>query len=133
MASQDNEGGGTEITIDSTGGYYEVDSRFSSFPLLPSSSGGLGALSSLGVPTSGAAAGGEVDITLGPRKRNKLEVAQIALEDCLACSGCITSAESVLITMQSHLEVLSVVEVNTVSFLVTLSYAIDPIRLSILW
>ncbi|XP_006461098.1 hypothetical protein AGABI2DRAFT_185390 [Agaricus bisporus var. bisporus H97] len=38
----------------------------------------------------------------------KLEQAQISLNDCLACSGCITSAESVLITLQSHVEVLSV-------------------------
>ena len=31
----------------------------------------------------------------------KLEKAQITLADCLACSGCITSAESVLIEQQS--------------------------------
>ncbi|KAJ3219989.1 hypothetical protein HDU67_007722 [Dinochytrium kinnereticum] len=31
-----------------------------------------------------------------------LETATISLNDCLACSGCITSAESVLITSQSH-------------------------------
>ncbi|KAF9452405.1 iron hydrogenase [Macrolepiota fuliginosa MF-IS2] len=41
-------------------------------------------------------------------KGRKLEQAQISLNDCLACSGCITSAESVLITLQSHTEVLSV-------------------------
>uniref|UniRef100_A0A8V0ZE67 Nuclear prelamin A recognition factor like n=1 Tax=Gallus gallus TaxID=9031 RepID=A0A8V0ZE67_CHICK len=34
----------------------------------------------------------------------KLEKAKITLNDCLACSGCITSAESVLITQQSHEE-----------------------------
>lgn len=54
---------------------------------------------------------------------NKLHQAQISLNDCLACrcafsllssvysngknSGCITSAESVLITLQSHTEVLA--------------------------
>ncbi|KAF8274549.1 iron hydrogenase [Lactarius quietus] len=38
----------------------------------------------------------------------KLQTAEISLNDCLACSGCITSAESVLITLQSHTEVLSV-------------------------
>ena len=32
--------------------------------------------------------------------------AQITLNDCLACSGCITSAESVLIGQQNHLEFL---------------------------
>jgi iron only hydrogenase large subunit-like protein len=37
-------------------------------------------------------------------EEKKLETAQISLNDCLACSGCITSAESVLITMQSHKE-----------------------------
>ncbi|KIM30427.1 hypothetical protein M408DRAFT_285408 [Serendipita vermifera MAFF 305830] len=42
----------------------------------------------------------------------KLEKAQISLNDCLACSGCITSAESVLITMQSHEEVLAVLKDN---------------------
>ncbi|KIY73029.1 iron hydrogenase [Cylindrobasidium torrendii FP15055 ss-10] len=45
--------------------------------------------------------------THGPRK---LEQAQINLNDCLACSGCITSAESVLITLQSHVEVLNVLD-----------------------
>ncbi|KAJ3558167.1 hypothetical protein NM688_g1082 [Phlebia brevispora] len=39
--------------------------------------------------------------------QKKLETAQISLNDCLACSGCITSAESVLISMQSHTEVLN--------------------------
>ncbi|KAJ7045532.1 iron hydrogenase [Mycena alexandri] len=42
----------------------------------------------------------------------KLEQAQISLNDCLACSGCITSAESVLITLQSHTEVLTFLESN---------------------
>ncbi|KAG0649959.1 Cytosolic Fe-S cluster assembly factor NAR1 [Hyphodiscus hymeniophilus] len=32
--------------------------------------------------------------------------AQISLTDCLACSGCVTSAEAVLVSMQSHTEVL---------------------------
>ncbi|CAK5281724.1 unnamed protein product [Mycena citricolor] len=42
----------------------------------------------------------------------KLEQAQINLNDCLACSGCITSAESVLITLQSHIEVLNFLKTN---------------------
>ncbi|KAL0631492.1 Cytosolic Fe-S cluster assembly factor nar1 [Maublancomyces gigas] len=33
--------------------------------------------------------------------------AQISLTDCLACSGCVTSAEAVLVSLQSHNEVLS--------------------------
>nr|XP_054763882.1 probable cytosolic Fe-S cluster assembly factor v1g210509 [Lytechinus pictus] len=42
----------------------------------------------------------------------KLEKAQITLNDCLACSGCITSAESVLITQQSQEELFRVLEEN---------------------
>ncbi|KAL8913186.1 MAG: hypothetical protein Q9171_001980 [Xanthocarpia ochracea] len=33
--------------------------------------------------------------------------AQISLTDCLACSGCVTSAEAVLISLQSHSEVVN--------------------------
>lgn len=33
--------------------------------------------------------------------------AQISLTDCLACSGCVTTAEAVLVSLQSHSEVLS--------------------------
>ncbi|KAJ8463819.1 hypothetical protein ONZ45_g17454 [Pleurotus djamor] len=73
----------TEIQIDSSGAYYEV------------------------------AANG-LDSTKTPDSNNrKLEQAQINLNDCLACSGCITSAESVLITLQSHIEVLNVLEANS--------------------
>ncbi|KAH9961339.1 iron hydrogenase [Russula dissimulans] len=46
------------------------------------------------------------------RSTQKLQTAEITLNDCLACSGCITSAESVLITLQSHAEVLSVLAAN---------------------
>ncbi|KAJ5047105.1 uncharacterized protein L3040_002948 [Drepanopeziza brunnea f. sp. 'multigermtubi'] len=38
---------------------------------------------------------------------NNLPPAQISLTDCLACSGCVTSAEAVLVSLQSHTEVLS--------------------------
>uniref|UniRef100_A0A8C5GC90 Iron hydrogenase small subunit domain-containing protein n=1 Tax=Gouania willdenowi TaxID=441366 RepID=A0A8C5GC90_GOUWI len=44
--------------------------------------------------------------------RQKLEKAKITLNDCLACSGCITSAESVLITQQSHEELFKVLHSN---------------------
>lgn len=37
-----------------------------------------------------------------------LEAAQISLTDCLACSGCITSAEEILVAQQSHKELISV-------------------------
>ena len=42
----------------------------------------------------------------------KLEKAKITLEDCLACSGCVTSAEAVLISQQSADELLRVIENN---------------------
>jgi hypothetical protein len=42
----------------------------------------------------------------------KLQKARITLNDCLACSGCITSAESVLITQQSQEELYSVLQQN---------------------
>ncbi|TFK75426.1 iron hydrogenase [Pluteus cervinus] len=76
-------GASTEIRIDSSGSYYEVSG--------PSTSG--------------------TNNTTAPER--KLEQAQINLNDCLACSGCITSAESVLITLQSHTEVLSFLQSNT--------------------
>ncbi|XP_039907359.1 cytosolic Fe-S cluster assembly factor narfl [Simochromis diagramma] len=44
--------------------------------------------------------------------KQKLEKAKITLNDCLACSGCITSAESVLITQQSHEELFKVLRRN---------------------
>ena len=36
--------------------------------------------------------------------------AEISLTDCLACSGCVTSAEAVLVSLQSHAEVLSLMD-----------------------
>ncbi|NWI02442.1 NARFL factor, partial [Tichodroma muraria] len=42
----------------------------------------------------------------------KLEKARVTLDDCLACSGCITSAESVLVRQQSHGELRSLLALN---------------------
>lgn len=39
-------------------------------------------------------------------REQKLQKVEITLADCLACSGCITSAESVLVTQQSQEELL---------------------------
>lgn len=39
----------------------------------------------------------------------------MSLNDCLACSGCVTSAETVLITQQSHEELQKVLDANKVS------------------
>ncbi|KAI1339104.1 iron only hydrogenase large subunit domain-containing protein [Xylariaceae sp. FL0016] len=36
--------------------------------------------------------------------------AEISLTDCLACSGCVTSAEAVLVSLQSHNELLNVLD-----------------------
>ena len=36
--------------------------------------------------------------------------AGISLTDCLACSGCVTSAEAVLVSLQSHTEVLNTLD-----------------------
>jgi iron only hydrogenase large subunit-like protein len=38
--------------------------------------------------------------------------ASISLTDCLACSGCVTSAEAVLISLQSHTEVLNTLDAH---------------------
>ena len=45
-------------------------------------------------------------------QETKLEKAKITLNDCLACSGCITSAESVLITQQSQDELYRIFKEN---------------------
>nr|XP_036215662.1 probable cytosolic Fe-S cluster assembly factor GJ13047 [Bactrocera oleae]XP_036215663.1 probable cytosolic Fe-S cluster assembly factor GJ13047 [Bactrocera oleae] len=45
--------------------------------------------------------------------KQKLQKVEITLQDCLACSGCITSAEGVLITQQSQEELLRVLRENT--------------------
>ncbi|XP_070506459.1 probable cytosolic Fe-S cluster assembly factor AGAP009023 [Chironomus tepperi] len=45
----------------------------------------------------------------------KLEKVEITLADCLACSGCITSAEGVLITQQSQEEVLRILNENNLA------------------
>ncbi|OQR77517.1 hypothetical protein BIW11_07040 [Tropilaelaps mercedesae] len=48
------------------------------------------------------------DALAKPEKSGKPQKVGITLNDCLACSGCITSAESVLITQQSADELLKV-------------------------
>lgn len=76
----------TEIQIDhSSGAYYEIDA-------IPSTS-------SLGLSKSS----------------EKLKKAEITLNDCLACSGCVTSAESVLVALQSQDEVYKVLAERPVS------------------
>uniref|UniRef100_A0A1A9WES9 Fe_hyd_SSU domain-containing protein n=1 Tax=Glossina brevipalpis TaxID=37001 RepID=A0A1A9WES9_9MUSC len=56
----------------------------------------------------------------------KLQKVEITLQDCLACSGCITSAEGVLITQQSQEELLKVLNEN--QLLKTDEKASDEVR-----
>ncbi|KAM3462172.1 hypothetical protein MY5147_004387 [Beauveria neobassiana] len=52
--------------------------------------------------------------------------AEISLTDCLACSGCVTSAEAVLVSLQSHAEVLSTLD-SAPSLRVVCDYGpVDP-------
>lgn len=52
------------------------------------------------------------NFTLKEGEIQKLQKVEITLSDCLACSGCITSAESVLVTQQSQEELLRVFSEN---------------------
>ncbi|CAI5756915.1 unnamed protein product [Candida verbasci] len=53
-------------------------------------------------------------------KQTNLSPAQISLADCLACSGCITSAEEVLVAQHSHHELLKALELDK-TFVVSIS------------
>ncbi|WWC91592.1 cytosolic Fe-S cluster assembly factor NAR1 [Kwoniella dendrophila CBS 6074] len=79
------EEGSTEIQIDSNNNYYEVSTY----------------------PTDNAGPGPSTT-----NAKKALEKAEINLNDCLACSGCITSTESMLITLQSQNEVLQFISTN---------------------
>mgnify|MGYP002622507831 CR=1 FL=1 len=52
----------------------------------------------------------EPEVILDGQQPQPRAPAQISLTDCLACSGCVTSAEAVLVSLQSHAEVLSVLD-----------------------
>lgn len=53
------------------------------------------------------AAGKPLDIGAIDTRAAALQPAQISLADCLACSGCITSAEEVLVAQHSHQQLLA--------------------------
>ena len=57
----------------------------------------------------------EVTMTTTPPMFRKLEKASITLADCLACSGCITSAETILVEAQSAQKLYSVFQVDNFS------------------
>ena len=50
------------------------------------------------------------EVTTEDKLPQETPPAQISLTDCLACSGCVTSAEAVLVSLQSHSEVLSALD-----------------------
>ncbi|KAM4055125.1 cytosolic Fe-S cluster assembly factor nar1 [Hirsutella rhossiliensis] len=52
----------------------------------------------------------EVMLDGGSQQQQQQSAAQISLTDCLACSGCVTSAEAVLVSLQSHAEVLATLD-----------------------
>jgi iron only hydrogenase large subunit-like protein len=52
----------------------------------------------------------EYEVTTEDKVAAQAPPAQISLTDCLACSGCVTSAEAVLVSLQSHSEVLSALD-----------------------
>ncbi|RCI15099.1 hypothetical protein L249_6820 [Ophiocordyceps polyrhachis-furcata BCC 54312] len=56
--------------------------------------------------------GGDDEVVLdGPlHQHHPPPPAHISLTDCLACSGCVTSAEAVLVSLQSHAEVLATLD-----------------------
>lgn len=55
-------------------------------------------------------------------KISSLAPAQISLSDCLACSGCITSAEEVLVAQHSHDQFLKALKENSKKFVVSISH-----------
>ena len=52
----------------------------------------------------------EHEVILDGTQTRAAAPAQISLTDCLACSGCVTSAEAVLVSLQSHSEVLNTLD-----------------------
>ncbi|VUC33121.1 unnamed protein product [Clonostachys rosea] len=64
------------------------------------------------LPTADPNAANEYEVILDGQQpaASANNPAEISLTDCLACSGCVTSAEAVLVSLQSHAEVLSVLD-----------------------
>lgn len=53
-------------------------------------------------------------VSLQKGQKHGLKKATITLSDCLACSGCVTSAETVLLEQQSQAELLGILEQNEI-------------------
>ncbi|RUS16273.1 nuclear prelamin A recognition factor-like protein [Endogone sp. FLAS-F59071] len=60
--------------------------------------------------------GGYYEVTQDGEE-TRLEKASITLNDCLACSGCITSAESVLVAQQSNEELYNILKNNQMALI----------------
>lgn len=60
--------------------------------------------------TAQAPAGPEVELDTGVSSKSIDETVSINLGDCLACSGCITSAETVLVAQQTHAQLMQVLQ-----------------------
>ncbi|KAL1883138.1 hypothetical protein VTK73DRAFT_9505 [Phialemonium thermophilum] len=54
----------------------------------------------------------ETEVILDGQQPEVAQPAKITLTDCLACSGCVTSAEAVLVSLQSHSEVLNTLDLG---------------------
>lgn len=86
-----------------------------------------------GVELSDLNENGEVEIQLDDKgqpleiskidgKIQQLSPAQINLSDCLACAGCITSAEEILVAQHSHEELIKALSKRDKQFVVSVSH-----------
>lgn len=66
--------------------------------------------------------GNPLEISKIDGKISALAPAQISLADCLACSGCITSAEEVLVAQHSHDELLKALAAKDRTFVASISH-----------
>lgn len=67
---------------------------------------------------------GEYEVGVDEGEDETLEKVTITLSDCLACSGCITSSEEIMLQQQSHgvfLEAMSKCDINTTKLAVSIS------------
>jgi cytosolic iron-sulfur assembly component 3 len=88
-SSSSNKGATIEVTMD-----------WDDINTFGNSSGATGLSSSIGAE-------------FGQIKESDSKTATVSLNDCLACSGCVTSAETVLITQQSTVEFMSNISTDT--------------------
>lgn len=66
--------------------------------------------------------GNPLEISKIDKKASALSPAQISLADCLACSGCITSAEEVLVAQHSHDQLLKALRDGHRTFVASISH-----------